>query len=299
MTLPRRIRDVDLIVISGMSGAGRSEAARAFEDRGWFVIDNLPPALITKMLALAFSPGNDFKRIALVIDARGGTFFDEAAAALEKLRRDLSNFRLVFLDASDDSLVRRFDATRRKHPLALGDRVIVGIQRERDLMSRFRDGADLIIDTSDLTVRELRTKIAASFSEEPSVGSGLTVTVVSFGYKFGLPLDADIVLDCRFLPNPHWVEGLRELTGLDEPVRKYVLDQPQTTDFLKRTRDLFDVLLPGYQAEGRHYLTVAIGCTGGRHRSVVLAQELHDVIGDSGLNAQVIHRDVERAPVIQ
>ncbi|MEA2486675.1 MAG: RNase adapter protein RapZ, partial [Actinomycetota bacterium] len=243
MTLPRRIRDVDLIVISGMSGAGRSEAARAFEDRGWFVIDNLPPALITKMLALAFSPGNDFKRIALVIDARGGTFFDEAAAALEKLRRDLSNFRLVFLDASDDSLVRRFDATRRKHPLALGDRVIVGIQRERDLMSRFRDGADLIIDTSDLTVRELRTKIAASFSEEPSVGSGLTITVVSFGYKFGLPLDADIVLDCRFLPNPHWVEGLRELTGLDEPVRKYVLDQPQTTDFLKRTRDLFDVLL--------------------------------------------------------
>ncbi|MDQ3877456.1 MAG: RNase adapter RapZ [Actinomycetota bacterium] len=294
MTLPRRVRDVDLIVISGMSGAGRSEAARAFEDLGWFVIDNLPPALITKMLALAFSPGNDFKRIALVIDARGGTFFDEAAEALDKLRRDLSNFRLLFLDASDDSLVRRFDATRRKHPLASDDRVAVGIQRERDLMSRFRDGADLIIDTSDLTVRELRTKIAASFSEEPSVGSGLKVTVVSFGYKFGLPLDADIVLDCRFLPNPHWVQGLRELTGLDDPVRDYVLEQPETTDFLKRTSDLFGVLLPGFQTEGRHYLTLAIGCTGGRHRSVVLAQEIHDLIADAGLNVKVIHRDVER-----
>ncbi|MFN2594562.1 MAG: RNase adapter RapZ [Actinomycetota bacterium] len=298
MTLPRRIRDVDLIVISGMSGAGRSEAARAFEDLGWLVIDNLPPALITKMLTLAFSPGNDFKRIALVIDARGGTFFDEAAEALAKLRRDLSNFRLLFLDASDDSLVRRFDATRRKHPLALDDRVVVGIQRERDLMSRFRDGADLIIDTSDLTVRELRTKIGASFGEEPSVGSGLKITVVSFGYKFGLPLDADIVLDVRFLPNPHWVEGLRELTGLDGPVREYVLQQPQTTDFLKRTRDLFDILLPGYQSEGRHYLTVAIGCTGGRHRSVVLAQELHEIVGEAGLNSKVIHRDVERGIIV-
>ncbi|MDP9223002.1 MAG: RNase adapter RapZ [Actinomycetota bacterium] len=288
------MKDVDVTVISGLSGAGRSEAAKALEDLGWFVIDNLPPALIDKMLSLALAPGNDIKRLALVIDARGGTFFTEAATALDELRAAVGNFRLVFLEASEGSLVRRFDATRRRHPLGARS-VTAGIQRERRVMSVFREAADVIIDTSNLTPQDLRSKIGAYFGSV--VGGDLRATVISFGYKFGLPLDADVVLDVRFLPNPHWVEGLRELTGRDEAVRDYVLGQVPTKEFIERMRDLFAVVLPGYLNEGRHYLTVAIGCTGGRHRSVVLAEEMGRLINDRGLPATVLHRDVERAPI--
>jgi UPF0042 nucleotide-binding protein len=296
VNIRRRAREVDVTVITGLSGAGRSEAAKALEDLGWFVIDNLPPALISKMLSLALAPGNDIKRVALVIDARGGKLFEEASEALAKVRRDVGNFRLIYLEASDETLVRRFDASRRKHPLALDNRVSVGIKRERDLMSAFRDGADLIVDTSHINVRDLRTKLGAFF-EAATPTEGLKTTVVSFGYKFGLPLDADIALDVRFLPNPHWVDELRELTGVQTAVRDYVLDQEATVDFMDRLKDLFAVLLPGYEAEGRHYLTVAVGCTGGRHRSVVLAEEIAAFIRDKGYGAKVIHRDVERAPV--
>jgi RNase adapter protein RapZ len=295
VTLNRKsTRHVEVTVLTGLSGAGRSEAAKALEDLGWFVIDNLPPALIRKMLSLALAPGNDIKRIALVIDARGGTFFGEAVAELEKVRRDVANYRLVFFEATDDALVRRFDATRRRHPLATDDRVEVGIQRERELMARFREGADLIVDTSDLSVRDLRTKLAAFF-DSGTPAEGLKTTVISFGFKHGIPLDADIVLDVRFLPNPHWVEGLRELTGLDEPVRDYVRGKDGTGDFLARTKDLFDVLLPGYHGEGRHYLTIALGCTGGRHRSVVLAEEIGAFIKERGFGVKVIHRDIARS----
>lgn len=290
-------KDVEVTVISGLSGAGMSEAAKAFEDLGWFVIDNLPPALIGKMLSLAFAPGNEISRIAIVIDSRGGTFFSEAKDALAELRRDFGNFRLVFLEADDDALVRRFDATRRRHPLALEDRVAIGIQRERKLMQSLRGSADLIIDTSDITVRDLRRKLSAYF-EAGHPAEGLKTTIISFGYKFGLPLDADLVLDVRFLPNPHWVEGLRELTGLQPPVRAYVLEKNVTDDFLSKTKDLFAVLLPGYESEGRHYLTIAVGCTGGRHRSVVLAEELGAFIHDKGYPAKVIHRDVEKPPAV-
>lgn len=286
--------DVDVTIISGLSGAGRSETAKALEDLGWFVIDNLPPALIDKMLSLALAPGNDIKRLALVIDVRGGSFFTEAATALDELRAAVGNFRLVFLEASDGALVRRFDATRRRHPLGSEGSVAAGIQRERRVMSVFREAADVVIDTSNLTPRDLRSKIAAYFG---SVGGGLRTTVVSFGYKFGLPLDADLVLDVRFLPNPHWVEGLRELTGADEPVRDYVLGPVSTKEFIERVRDLFDVVLPGYVNEGRHYLTVAVGCTGGRHRSVVLAEEIAALIRERSLPATVLHRDVGRAPI--
>lgn len=295
MNVRRRAREVDVTVITGLSGAGRSEAAKALEDLGWYVVDNLPPALISKMLSLALASGNDIQRIALVIDARGGAFFTEASKELEKLRHDTCNFRMVFLEASDDVLVRRFDSNRRVHPLAPDDRIVVGIQREREVMSRFREGADVIIDTSAISVRDLRTKLGAMF--EATTSEGLTTAVVSFGYKFGLPLDSDIVLDVRFLPNPHWVEGLRELTGLEAGVRDYVLDQDATADFLARIKDVFAILLPGFEGEGRHYLTVAVGCTGGRHRSVVLAEEIGAFIRDKGFAATVIHRDVDRPPV--
>ncbi|MGH2748397.1 MAG: RNase adapter RapZ [Actinomycetota bacterium] len=293
MTIRRRAREVDVTIITGLSGAGRSQAAKALEDLGWFVVDNLPPALMKTMIRLALAPGNDIERIALVIDARGGTFFTEAARELEKLRRDLCNYRLVFLEASEDALVRRFEATRRKHPLAVEDRALVGVQRERELMKPFREGADLIIDTSELSVRDLRTRLGSYF-EDTSTTEGLKTTIISFGYKFGLPLDADIVLDVRFLPNPHWVESLRELSGVESPVRDYVLEQEGTAPFLDRTRDLFAILLPGYQSEGRHYLTIAIGCTGGRHRSVVLADELARFVEDKGFSVKVVHRDVDR-----
>ncbi|MGI8706589.1 MAG: RNase adapter RapZ [Actinomycetota bacterium] len=293
MSTTRRARDVEVIVISGLSGAGRSEAAKALEDLGWFVVDNLPPTLIKTMISLALAPGNDIERVAVVVDARGGRFFSEAMNELAKLRRDVCDYRLVFLESSDEALVRRFEASRRKHPLALDDRVAVGIQREREVMRPFRDGADLIIDTSEISVRTLRTRIG-SFFEGAQGPEGLKTTVMSFGYKFGLPPDADIVFDVRFLPNPHWVEGLREQTGLDDPVKEYVLEQDGTVDFLEHVKSFFAMLLPGFQQEGRHYLTVAVGCTGGRHRSVVLAGELSRAIVDQGFAAKVLHRDVER-----
>jgi RNase adapter protein RapZ len=285
---------VELTVISGLSGAGRSEAAKAFEDLGWFVIDNLPPALIDKMLSLALAPAHDVERIALVIDARGESFFGDAIGELERLRGAVGKFRLVYLEASDDVLVRRFEATRRRHPLAPDERVVIGIQRERELMRPLRGAADLLIDTSDQSVRGLRKRIAAYF-EGGVLAEGPTTTVVSFGYKFGLPLDADIVLDVRFLPNPYWVDDLRDLTGHHEEVRRYVMRQEGTTDFLERARDLFTVWLPGFREEGRHYLTVAVGCTGGRHRSVVLAEAISDFIAEKGFSVKVIHRDLGRS----
>jgi RNase adapter protein RapZ len=293
VNLPSRTAAVDVTVISGLSGAGRSEAAKALEDLGWFVIDNLPPALIDKMLSLALAPGNRIERMALVIDARGGTFFNEASRELELLRRHAGNFRLVFLEAADDVLVRRFEANRRRHPLATDDRVAVGIERERELMRPLREGADLIIDTTDLTVRALRSRIGAYF-EGGSLAEGLKTTVISFGYKYGLPLDSDIVLDVRFLPNPYWVDHLREHSGLEERVRAYVLDQDGARAFLDSTRDLFELVLPGFQTEGRYYLTVGVGCTGGLHRSVVLAEEIGAFIRSQGFATKVIHRDIKR-----
>jgi UPF0042 nucleotide-binding protein len=293
VSLRRRPEAVDVTVISGLSGAGRSEAAKVLEDLGWFVIDNLPPALIEKMLSLALGRGSEIDRVAMVIDARGGTFFNEAAAELDKLRRDVGKFRLVFLEASDDTLVRRFEATRRKHPLATDEGVAVGIQRERELMRPFREGADLIIDTSELSVRSLRTRLGAFFGDG-ALSEGLKTTVISFGYKFGLPLDADVVLDVRFLPNPHWVEELRHLDGLERPVRTYVTEQQGTSAFLARVEDLLRLCLPGFQEEGRHYLTIAVGCTGGRHRSVVLAQEIGAVIKRLGFPVRVVHRDLRK-----
>lgn len=289
-------RDVDVTVISGLSGAGRSEAAKVLEDLGWFVIDNLPPALIDKMLSLALAPGNRIRQVAFVIDARGGAFFLEAANALDDLRRDVRNCRLVFLEASDDVLVRRYETHRRRHPLAEGERVIDGIKRERRLMQPFREIADLTLDTSELSVHDLRARLTAGFADV-TTASELKTTVMSFGYKFGLPLDADMVLDLRFLPNPHWVEGLRELTGLDPPVYDYVMEQEATGEFLARLRDFMDVLLPAYQKDGRHYLTIALGCTGGRHRSVVIGEMMGEYLKERDYPVTVMHRDVERMPV--
>jgi UPF0042 nucleotide-binding protein len=281
----------DFTIITGLSGAGRSEAAKALEDLGYFVIDNLPPALIGKMAELAQRPGSSVQHIALVVDVRGRQFFSELTEALKELAQNGVDYRILFLTAGDDVLVRRFEATRRRHPLA--DRVIDGIHRERALLESMRAQADLVIDTTDLTVHDLRDRIVGTFSRQPRE-TRLQATVESFGYKFGLPMDADLVLDVRFLPNPHWVEELRPLPGTDQRIREYVMTRQATRDFLERFDEMLEVLIPGYLTEGKRYLTVAIGCTGGRHRSVVVGEEIAEMLRRRGLPVAVEHRDIDR-----
>jgi RNase adapter protein RapZ len=281
-----------ILLITGLSGAGRSEAARSLEDIGYFVVDNLPPALLPKMAELAASPGGP-GRVAIVVDARGGVFFGELSRALDELREQRVPSRIVFLDASDDDLVNRYEATRRRHPLAPADRVAEGIRKERLMMESLRADADLVIDTSGLTPHDLRDRIREMFAQAPPE-AGLLVTVVSFGFKYGSPRDADLVLDVRFLPNPHWVDELRPLPGTNQKVREYVEGQEEYGSFMKRLESLLDVVVPGYVDEGKSYLTVAIGCTGGRHRSVVVGDDLADYFRERGHRVSVDHRDIDR-----
>jgi RNase adapter protein RapZ len=284
----------DFTIITGLSGAGRSEAAKSLEDLGYFVIDNLPPALIGKMAELvtgdlASVPG----RVAIVIDVRGGVFFSELSKALSELRRLRVPYRIVFLEASDEALVNRFEATRRRHPLAPANRVVEGITKERLMMESLRGDADLIIDTTELTPHQLRDRMREAFARgRPE--EGLRVSIISFGYKYGTPRDADMVLDVRFLPNPHWVEELRPLPGTRKKVRAYVSAQRDYRPFMDRLEGLLDFLIPGYVAEGKSYLSLAIGCTGGRHRSVVVAEALARHLRDKGLAVGLEHRDIER-----
>jgi RNase adapter protein RapZ len=279
-------------IITGLSGAGRSEAARCLEDLGYFVVDNLPPALLPKMAELGSRPGGP-GRVAIVLDVRGGVFFGELSKALTELA-DLSvPSRILFLEASDEDLVNRYESTRRRHPLAPADRVVEGIRKERTMMAGLRGEADLIIDTSGLTPHELRDRIRDAFAEAPPERS-LQVSLVSFGYKYGAPRDADLVIDCRFLPNPHWVEDLRPLPGTDDRVRAYVRDQQQYREFLRRLRSLLGFMVPGFVAEGKSYLTVGVGCTGGRHRSVVVVEDLAAFFHEKGMPASVDNRDLDR-----
>jgi UPF0042 nucleotide-binding protein len=284
---------LDVTIITGMSGAGRSEAADVLEDLGFFVIDNLPPALIGKVAELARG-GDRPQRYGLVVDVRSGAFFDDLQAALSDLRASGVHTRVLFLDASDDALVRRFEATRRRHPLAVTDRVHEGIQKERALLEELKGGADVVLDTSQLNVHELRDRLVDIFSEDVEANV-LQVSIVSFGYKHGLPLDVDLVFDCRFLPNPHWIEELRPLDGRKQPVRDYVLGQPETQAFLDELRRLFELTLPAYEREGKSYLSIALGCTGGKHRSVAIANELCGILDGMGFEPTVRHRDVDRA----
>ena len=272
-------------LITGLSGAGRSEAAHSLEDLGFFVVDNLPPALLGKMAELVSRPGGP-TRVAIVVDARGGVFFGELSKALEELKQEHVDYRIVFLEAADDDLVNRYEATRRRHPLAPADRVVEGIRKERLMMESLRGDADLIIDTSGLTPHGLRDRIREAFADAPPE-SGLQVSIQSFGFKYGSPRDADLVFDVRFLPNPHWVEELRPLPGTEQPVRDYVQGQPQYEAFMERLEALLDVVVPGYVAEGKSYLTVAVGCTGGRHRSVVVAEELGAFLSGRGMPVSV------------
>ena len=280
------------LLITGLSGAGRSEAARSLEDLGYFVVDNLPPALLPKMAELAASPGGP-RKVAIVVDVRGGVFFGELARALEELRDQRVPSRIVFLDASDEDLVNRYEATRRRHPLAPADRVGEGIRKERLMMESLREDADVVIDTTGLSPHDLRDRIREMFAESPPE-AGLLVSIVSFGFKFGSPRDADLVIDVRFLPNPHWIDELRPLPGTNEKVREYIEGQEEYAVFMSRLGALLDVVVPGYVDEGKSYLTVAIGCTGGRHRSLVVAEDLADYFREHGHRVSVNHRDVDR-----
>ncbi|HUI03871.1 MAG TPA: RNase adapter RapZ [Acidimicrobiales bacterium] len=281
----------DFLVITGMSGAGRSTAAAALEDAGWYVIDNMPPSLLIEVADVVGGPGSTHERVALVLGRARGAGVAEALPAVEDLRARGHRVRIVYLDAPQDVLVRRYEGTRRRHPIA-ERQVAEAIADERRLLEPMREQADVVVDTAELNVNQLRQRVTELFGDDDE--SGMRTSVVSFGYKHGLPLDADVVLDCRFLPNPHWVEKLRPLSGLDEPVRDYVLSQDATHDFLDRVEDLVGTLLPAFAEEGKAYLTVALGCTGGRHRSVVLADELARRLAARGASPIVIHRDIER-----
>jgi UPF0042 nucleotide-binding protein len=282
----------EFVVITGLSGAGRSQAADDLEDLGWFVIDNLPAELIPKVVELVQSPGSSTPRVALVVGA--GAHQGDLMPALRSLRASGGRVRQLFLDASTDVLVRRYEGTRRRHPLLVaGEGLADAIARERELLEPVKAEADVVVDTSELNVHQLHDRIIGLFGEDHP-DTGMQTRVVSFGYKHGLPLDVDIVLDCRFLPNPHWVDELRPLTGLDEPVRRYVLSQDAAGRLLERLDDLLGMLLPAYVAEGKSYLTVAFGCTGGRHRSVAIAEEVASPLRRRGFTPTVIHRDMAK-----
>jgi UPF0042 nucleotide-binding protein len=282
----------EYLIVAGLSGAGRSTAAATFEDLGWFVIDNLPPSLIAKVAELTSQPGGEYERICLVAGRGGAEAVSEVAPAVARLRRSGARVQLLFLDAPDDVLVRRFEGTRRRHPLDTGG-LSSAIAEERALLDALRRDADLVIDTGELNVHELRDALVARFAGRPD-DERMEISVVSFGFAHGLPLDADLVLDCRFLPNPHWVEELRPRTGLDAAVASYVLDRPETVEFLARLRALFELCIPAYEREGKSYLSIAIGCTGGRHRSVAVAEAIAAGLAESGRVIACRHRDIDR-----
>lgn len=287
-------RATEVVVITGMSGAGRSEAIHTFEDLGYFCIDNLPPGFIPQLTELAALPGSRVRRIAVVCDVRGLDFFEQLAGELDALHARGVSHRVIFLEADDVVLLNRFKETRRRHPLCEdGAALADGIAAEREALRPIRERADVVIDTSTVRPAELRRRIREQFFGEP-LQTTLSVNVLSFGFKYGAPADADIIMDVRFLPNPFYDPALRSHTGLDEPVRDFVLSQPETEHFLDGWFRLLDTVMPGYLAEGKTHLAIALGCTGGMHRSVALTEQTAEHLRKSGYKVSITHRDIGR-----
>jgi UPF0042 nucleotide-binding protein len=284
----------EVLILTGMSGAGRSTVAHALEDLGWYVVDNLPPTLLSDLIKQGVK--SEIKSLAVVVDVRGGKFFDELASSLAELKKSGANFRVAFLDASDQALVQRFESTRRPHPLQGKGRIVDGIAAEREKLQDLLAQADVVIDTSNLNVHQLEKRTTEIFAQ--GLTQSVRVNVLSFGYKYGIPVDADLVLDCRFIPNPHWIPELRPLTGLDDKVKVNVLSNAGVAEFVQSYVSVINQMLPGYLREGKKYLTVAIGCTGGRHRSVSVAREIASALDGERdgftVSAHASHRDVGR-----
>ncbi|MEP6853046.1 MAG: RNase adapter RapZ [bacterium] len=285
---------LDTVVVTGLSGAGRSTAAKCLEDLGYFVVDNLPPELISTMVDLGSRTKGAVTKLAVVMDVRSRAFSSDLRAVIDDLAARGMAPRVLFLEASDEVLVRRFESVRREHPLQGGGRLTDGITAERELLSPLRDTADLVLDTSGRSINQLRQMISETFVGERSDRPRLRATVVSFGFKYGLPLDADLVVDLRFLPNPFWIPELRELTGQHQAVRDYVLSQEGAGPFLDQYTALLETIGAGYRREGKHYLTLAVGCTGGKHRSVAISEALATRLTERGVHASVVHRDLGR-----
>ena len=280
------------IIVTGLSGAGKSEAVKNLEDLGYFCVDNLPPTLIPKFAEACVQSEGKIEKVALVIDIRGGSFFDSLFQSLNYLKDKEFKYEILFLDASDEVLVKRFKETRRRHPLAPDGRIITGIGNERNKLREVRDRADSIIDTSKLAPRDLRDKINSLYGDEKHISTSLSITVISFGFKYGIPVDADLVFDVRFIENPFYIPELKKFSGLDEPVKVYVMENPETKKFMDRLLDMTMFLIPNYLKEGKRQLIIAIGCTGGRHRSVAIASALKESLIKAGYTTSFEHRDI-------
>ncbi|HEX2358245.1 MAG TPA: RNase adapter RapZ [Solirubrobacterales bacterium] len=285
---------VEMVAITGYSGAGKSEAIAAFEDGGFFCVDNLPPRMIGGLGELFRHEGSGVERAAVVSDVRGGEYFEDLLAVLGELESGGVDLTVLFLEADEETLLHRYKETRRRHPLARDGRIVDGVRAERELLAPLRERADVVIDTTDLTGGALRRRIATELIGREHEDNRLALTLLTFGFKNGPPRDADLTLDVRFLPNPHYVDELRPQTGLDQPVKQYVESGTQAGEFYGRLMPLLDFLLPAYVAEGKQHLTVAIGCTGGRHRSIAVADRIARELGDrDDVDLRVVHRDTE------
>lgn len=283
---------MEFLIITGMSGAGKSVALNFFEDMGYFCIDNLPPTFINKFAELCLR--SEYEKIAIVIDIRGGKFFNSLFGELAQLEKQGFNYEILFLEASDETLVRRYKETRRKHPLDEEGRILDAIQRERAMLEEIRGKANKIIDTSAMVSRDLYNELRRIYSFHKVGKENLSISIISFGYKYGIPMDADLVFDVRFLPNPHYVSSLKDLTGKEEVVQEYIMKWPLSTKFYKKFFDFIEFLLPEYEKEGKSHLMIAIGCTGGKHRSVTTAIKLRDFLARKGYRVVVEHKDIKK-----
>lgn len=285
------MRGLKFIIISGLSGAGKSEAMRGLEDSGYYCIDNIPPALIVKFAQLCINSSESMKKVALGVDIRGRQFFKDVYKSLDEMKALGYEYEIIFLDSEDDVLIKRYKMTRRNHPLSFDTNILEGIVRERELIKDLKSRANVVIDTSNLKPKDLRKQIKDIYLGE-SENSNLVISVTSFGYKHGIPLDADLVFDVRFLPNPYYIEELKEKTGDEEDVQSYVMNSSTSWEFLSKLKDFVDFLVPKYMEEGKHHLVIAIGCTGGKHRSVTFTNMIYDHLIEGGYRTIKKHRDI-------